>query len=289
MIVWRSETDIFRLAPFVDGFIHPASAQGAMNLGLSLAFRNKYPKNLYESFREHCLSGQARVGRMHVWRSDGKLPDVLTIITKNHFADTMTRKELEKCLDTIREFLLVYPTYDIVTPLLGKIDKDLEPACRELAYMAYGDLPNIVHISMLPDAYETPPLYLSVTGSRDLDDKAWIEARVDEALSGWKMKVADFKGIVTGDARGVDSVVAKDTEDRTSLATDLFLSGISFPAKWEKEGKKAGMLRNRILADIGDRFVILFKSKTKVSPGSKNMLDLVSATDKPHRVFYRSP
>ena len=287
MIVYRAEKDIFRLSPFTDLFVHPTNLLGSCSLGLSLAFRNRYPKEMYEDFRNHCQGGKARVGRLHIWQGDGEYKSILHCFTKNHFADTTTRKELEKCLNSIREHLLSYPTHDLVMPLLGRIDADLEPICRTMHFEAFSDLPNIVHISMLPDAYETPPLYLSITGSRDLEDKAWIADRVDEALSDWKMKVSDFRGIITGDAQGVDAVVARDTEDRTSLVTDLFLPGIPFQAKWKTLGKAAGMLRNRTLADVGHRFIILFKSKAKPSPGSKNMADLVS--DKPHHVFYRGP
>jgi hypothetical protein len=64
----------------------------------------------------------------------------------------------------------------------------------------------------------------------------------------------------------------------------------SFPAKWERYGKRAGPIRNREMADYADVAVVIWDDN---SPGSRNMIKTMKDLGKPvfvfdtfHQVFY---
>lgn len=54
-----------------------------------------------------------------------------------------------------------------------------------------------------------------------------------------------------------------------------------FPADWEKLGKKAGMVRNRLMAVAGDRLIAFWDGKSK---GTANMIRLMHDLEKPYIV-----
>jgi len=77
--------------------------------------------------------------------------------------------------------------------------------------------------------------------------------------------------VLSGKAKGADAfgeIWAKTNDIRVK----------EFPAEWDKYGKKAGMIRNKVMGDIADIAVIFWDGK---SPGSKNMIDYFKSLKKP--------
>ncbi len=100
--------------------------------------------------------------------------------------------------------------------LCGAIEADHDDAACSLGYT--------------PPA---PPVLL-VCGSRDWTDRATIRA--------WLSRFPAGTTVIHGAARGADSIAA-------SVAQELGFALRAYPARWDIEGKAAGMLRNaRMLA-----------------------------------------
>jgi hypothetical protein len=67
--------------------------------------------------------------------------------------------------------------------------------------------------------------------------------------------------IITGDARGVDQIVAE-------LCYDSGMKYEQFPAQWDKYGKSAGPRRNWNMALAGTHLLAFYNG----SPGTSNMI-----------------
>lgn len=55
----------------------------------------------------------------------------------------------------------------------------------------------------------------------------------------------------------------------------------TYPANWKSFGKKAGPIRNKHMADIGDFFICFWDGH---SPGTRSMIELIKQTGKPIRI-----
>ena len=53
-------------------------------------------------------------------------------------------------------------------------------------------------------------------------------------------------------------------------------------AQWEKHGKSAGVIRNKVLVDDCDKVVVFWDGE---SPGTKNVISVASKASKLLRVF----
>ena len=80
--------------------------------------------------------------------------------------------------------------------------------------------------------------------------------------------------IISGGARGADALGERYAKEE-GFALERY------PAEWEKFGKIAGPIRNSQMAKLGDFFICFWDG---VSPGTKNMIDLIKALDKPVRI-----
>lgn len=54
-----------------------------------------------------------------------------------------------------------------------------------------------------------------------------------------------------------------------------------YPAEWKRYGKKAGPIRNKIMANKGDYFICFWDGKSK---GTKSLISFVTALKKPIRI-----
>lgn len=94
-----------------------------------------------------------------------------------------------------------------------------------------------------------------IAGSRELIEYSLVQKAVDN--SGF-----EIKEIVSGGAKGIDELgelFAK--KNRLNLK--------KFPAKWTKYGNKAGMVRNREMAEYADALIAIWNMKSK---GTSNMI-----------------
>lgn len=98
---------------------------------------------------------------------------------------------------------------------------------------------------------------LLVCGGRDYSDKVALFATLDNYN-----KVSPVDLVIHGAARGAD-MLAQDWAD------DRGVCCLQFPAKWNRDGKAAGPIRNRLmLTDGKPDFVIAF-------PGGRGTADMV--------------
>ena len=103
-----------------------------------------------------------------------------------------------------------------------------------------------------------------IAGSRTIT--AWPP--VAEAIKASGFKVTE---VVSGTAQGVDSTGA-------SLAALHGMALKEFPADWKTHGKRAGMLRNRQMAEYADALIAVWDG---VSRGTANMIEEMRKLGKP--------
>lgn len=99
-----------------------------------------------------------------------------------------------------------------------------------------------------------------VAGSRDFNDYNLLSITLDRLLQNVQEKIV----VVCGEARGADTLGKRYAEARGYYVD-------SYPADWNRYGRKAGYLRNRQMADNADALVAFWDGK---SPGTKTMISL---------------
>jgi len=106
---------------------------------------------------------------------------------------------------------------------------------------------------------------LIIAGSRSFTDYGRLEKEVLSFLKEHKAK-NEKVSIISGRAKGADTLGEK-------FADKFGLEKILMPAEWEKYGKAAGHIRNRVMRGMATHCMVFWDGK---SPGSKNMIDITS-------------
>lgn len=96
-----------------------------------------------------------------------------------------------------------------------------------------------------------------VAGSRTVDEE---QVRTALRLCPW---IGFVTAVISGTARGADSFGERWAEERG-------LEVIRLPADWAKYGRRAGPMRNAMMAERGDGLVAVWDGE---SAGTKNMID----------------
>lgn len=104
---------------------------------------------------------------------------------------------------------------------------------------------------------------LLVCGGRNFDDWPLLDRSIRAliAMRSWP------EAIISGMARGADEMAA-DWAKRNAITV------LSFPADWEKHGKKAGPIRNQQMLDEGKPDIVL------AMPGGRGTADMVARAKK---------
>lgn len=110
---------------------------------------------------------------------------------------------------------------------------------------------------------------LIIAGSRDL----YVDPMyIDNLLDKFTIDKTQIKEIVSGCATGIDGCGELwANENKVAL--------VKFPADWNRDGKAAGPIRNKIMGQYADAALIIMKAGG--SPGSKNMKDHMHRMKKP--------
>lgn len=108
-----------------------------------------------------------------------------------------------------------------------------------------------------------------IAGSRSITDHDLVTEVIFD--SGF-----DITEVVCGGAYGVDLIGKRWANDR-DIRVKMFM------ADWEKSGKKAGMIRNREMAEYADAAIIICNDSSK---GSIGMLNSIKNTGKPYYIVY---
>lgn len=108
-----------------------------------------------------------------------------------------------------------------------------------------------------------PKLKTIVAGSRTFDNYK----KVCEILDPLKSTISE---IICGEAKGAD-MLGKNW----AIGNGILIR--SFPADWEHNGNRAGMIRNHEMGDYADRLIAFWNG---TSPGTKDMIDYMKKLKK---------
>jgi hypothetical protein len=101
------------------------------------------------------------------------------------------------------------------------------------------------------------------TGSREWTDRDVIRTAL--------LRVADGQAIAlnVGDAGGADRIMLEE-------ADELDIAVRVFPARWNRDGKRAGIIRNLRMLDVAQPSVVL-AFRNGDTPGTHHMIDAALA------------
>lgn len=116
------------------------------------------------------------------------------------------------------------------------------------------------------------PFRVVVAGSRSISDTTMIFAKLDSIMRN-KLQTHEVT-IISGCAKGPDTI-GEEWARKSHLKVDLI------PADWDRDGRSAGMIRNKIMCDTADAVIAFHDGK---SSGTKNMIDIATRAKKMVRV-----
>ena len=120
---------------------------------------------------------------------------------------------------------------------------------------------------------------IMIVGTRTYEDYKAFKSKVDEWLNYNVNLNEDIIEIVSGGARGVDSLAERLANEEN------FLKKI-FPADWNKFGKSAGPIRNRQMVEyIKEKDGVCLIFWDGQSRGTKNDIDLCNEYEVKYKVF----
>lgn len=296
-IIKRTETDFFRLEPIVDVLVNPTNTMGAMGAGLALVFRERYP-DMYRQYRQAYERGELAIGKLLIYPMPQRGQEIVNLPTKQHWADPTELDYVAKGLSKLRDYLQAEPhrrLWHVAMPMLGcgKGGRDYSEV-EPLMVHYLDDLPNLVHLCMMPDRAPHPFRYLAIIGSRSITDGAWVtepngervwvpdpasmalvERCVFQALKEWGLTLADFDAIVSGAGAGIDTVAAGKTREQDSFAKRHHPTPpIIIEADWARFGKSAGFRRNAPVADVLTHCVAIMDKPNSV--GTRMTIQMVN-------------
>ena len=132
---------------------------------------------------------------------------------------------------------------------------------------------------------------LLICGSRDWDDPGPIVRLLDGYYS--EYAGADGLTVIEGCARGADKVAHNWAEVALRYSADpIVIEHLCFPAEWDRYGKRAGRVRNRLMMSEGKPDeVFAFKSGFDWSlsaGGTEDMVGVARAAGVPAYVIGRA-
>lgn len=114
---------------------------------------------------------------------------------------------------------------------------------------------------------------IAVVGSREFSDKDFVQGITYKLI-----RDGELTEFISGGARGVDSWAQE-------IANDFKLKKTIFKPDWDKYGKSAGFLRNKLIVEEADMVIAFWNGK---SNGTKHSIDLAIKAGKPINIYVRS-
>lgn len=114
---------------------------------------------------------------------------------------------------------------------------------------------------------------LAIVGGRDFND---YDVLVTWANSIFYLQDTDSKIVVSGGARGADSLARRYTEEHIA-------EYLEFPADWDKYGKAAGFIRNQTIVDNCDMVLAFWDGKSR---GTQDTISKAKKAKKPTFIVY---
>jgi hypothetical protein len=114
---------------------------------------------------------------------------------------------------------------------------------------------------------------LGIVGCRDFTDYKKLCFEVDSFLE----EISEpCVAIVSGGAKGADSLGREYAEKHKLEIIEHF-------PEWEKYGKSAGFIRNKLIVDDADAVIAFWDSKSK---GTKSTIELTKKANKKLKIIY---
>lgn len=121
---------------------------------------------------------------------------------------------------------------------------------------------------------DNAPLFrVIIAGTRTFTDYTLLQRECNHLLSE-KQRTHNIV-VVSGTARGADTLGERYARERGFQLR-------RFPADWDKDGKKAGMLRNYRMADNADALIVFWDGTSR---GTANMINIARKKNLPVRVI----
>jgi hypothetical protein len=117
-------------------------------------------------------------------------------------------------------------------------------------------------LATAPPANAATTVRVVVCGGRDFRDYAHLEESLDTLLAG--LPTAE---IISGAAQGTDRLGERYAATRGLMCH-------RFPADWDRDGRRAGYVRNQQLVDHCDRVVAFWDGQSR---GTKHMIEIATA------------
>lgn len=274
-IVIRATDDMLCMASWIDVMVNPVNCKGIMGKGLALAFKEYCPEQ-YEAYREMCMNEELTIGKIHIYYHKKDNVTIINAPTKKHWIDSSNLNDVELTISKIRDYLLEHPFYTVAMPMLGTGNGKLEHQnVLDLFYKYLDPLPNLIFLCIRVENVPVVPKYLVIGGSREYTDYDKVEIGIWDAFISFNLEYKDFTAIVSGGARGVDKIACGSglPEDLDpNIANCHKVKPIVIRADWERYGKSAGYIRNKLMLEVGTHFVLYIG---KVSRGTRAMKELV--------------
>ena len=108
-----------------------------------------------------------------------------------------------------------------------------------------------------------------IAGGRDFKNQKVLNHLLDLYIN------IEEDEIVSGDARGVDTMAAEWAKARCVAVKH-------FPAYWNLYGSNAGYIRNAEMGEYADKLIAIWDGK---SPGTKHMIQTMKFRQKPYKIF----
>ena len=109
----------------------------------------------------------------------------------------------------------------------------------------------------------------AIIGSRNFNDYNRLKSTLDHELPRIDL-------IISGGASGADTLAEK-WADENNIPSRIF------HAEWEKYGKSAGFIRNRLIIDLADKVIAFWDGKSK---GTANSISLAKKKNKKVSIVY---
>lgn len=109
-------------------------------------------------------------------------------------------------------------------------------------------------------------MIVMIGGSRNFNDYDYLKRNIE---------MYNISKIISGGAKGADTLAEQYAKENN-------IPFECYPAEWNKYGKKAGIIRNKIMIDKADFCVFFWDGK---SPGTKFSIEYAKKKGKKYIVF----
>lgn len=117
---------------------------------------------------------------------------------------------------------------------------------------------------------------LALVGSRDYTNYQEFKIIIAETLHKWNIKIADITLVVSGDAKGADTLADMWAREHKKTFT-------MFVADWKAFGKAAGPMRN---TDIINEATHVIAFPSKLGKGTQDSIRKAQETNKKVHIHY---